>query len=482
MATLTSVPEPVPDTAAASVPPLFETEPEISLDALKALSDGEVEDALLVWAGRVAAGEARLLAFLGEFDSREGWAGFPSCAAWLSWRLAIGPKAASEKVRVARALRSMPLTRATFERGELSYTQVRAVTRVTDASGEQEMLQVARSCSGEQIERLARGIRRAKALDDPDASAARYGVTWRYDEDGTVVLTARLPVEQAAVILAALDTCREQLERAARGHDDSSAEDFPTAPTIHRKAADALPDWLMDTPAPEMRQFGPPSRTPVRTPAEELLPPTIEPVSAGASRQQALLQMAQDWLAGQTSQVRRRAKPRLTALLDPLSGWARLHDGELLPPQLARNLSWSQFDLGRTRREVDIPLRQFLGAVDGERCRFPGCRHTRHLHAHHVIWWSHGGPTDLDNLVLLCTKHHQLVHDGRFTMTLTSDRTLTVRTAEGSLVPARPPLPVSSAEELDATGNITAETCPNPTAVDRLHLAYAVGVLMQLAA
>ena len=500
MATLT----PVPDADATSVPALSETEPEISLDALKALSDGEVEDALLVWAGRVAAGEARLLAFLGEFDSREGWAGFPSCAAWLSWRLAIGPKAASEKVRVARALRSMPLTRATFERGELSYTQVRAVTRVTDASGEEEMLQVARSCSGEQIERLARGIRRAKALDDPEASAARYGVTWRHDEDGTVVLTARLPVEQAAVILAALDTCREQLERAARGHDDSSAEDFgdpgdpenpenrsaakssaedfTTAPTTHRKPADALPDWLTDAPAPELRQFGPPSWSPVRTPAEELLPPAIEPISAGASRQEALLQMAQDWLAGQTSQVRRRAKPRLTALLDPLSGWARLHDGELLPPQLARNLSWTQFDLGRTRREVDIPLRQFLGAVDGERCRFPGCRHTRHLHAHHVIWWSHGGPTDLDNLVLLCTKHHQLVHDGHFTMTLTPDRTLTVRTAEGSLLPARPPLPVSSAEELDPTGGITAETCPNPTAVDRLHLAYAVGVLMQLAA
>src|SRR5690348_9402713 len=114
MATLTAV----PDTATDSARALSETEPEISLDDLKALSDGEVEDAVLVWAGRVAAGEARLLAFLGEFDSREGWAGFPSCAAWLSWRLAIGLKTASEKVRVARALRVLPVTRAAFERGE----------------------------------------------------------------------------------------------------------------------------------------------------------------------------------------------------------------------------------------------------------------------------------------------------------------------------------------------------------------------------
>ncbi len=79
----------------AAVPDLSELEPEISLDRLKALSDAEVSDALMVWAGRLAAGEARLLAFLGEFDARAQWDGFPSCASWLSWRLAIGPKAAS---------------------------------------------------------------------------------------------------------------------------------------------------------------------------------------------------------------------------------------------------------------------------------------------------------------------------------------------------------------------------------------------------
>src|SRR6476469_6076712 len=106
----------------AAVPDPSDLEPEISLDDLKALSDDEVSDSVLMWAGRVAAGQARLLAFLGEFDAREQWSGFPSCAAWLSWRLAIGLKAASEKVRVARALRVLPMTRALFERGELSYT------------------------------------------------------------------------------------------------------------------------------------------------------------------------------------------------------------------------------------------------------------------------------------------------------------------------------------------------------------------------
>ena len=433
-----------------AVVPDVVSEPELSIDDLKALSDAEVTDSLVLWAGRVAAGQARLLAFLGEFDARGSWAGFTSCTSWLSWRLTIGLKAAAEKVRVARALRALPLTRATFERGELSYTQVRAFTRFARPDSEAELLPVVRSCSGEQIERLARGICRAKDLEAAEAAAAsanadgpqdaepRYGVSVRYEYDGTAVLTARLPAEQAAIVLAALETCQEQLEPAA-AKEKASAEASPASASAA-----------------------------VRKP--------------GVSRQQALLQVAQDWLDNQPSWVRRRSKPRLTAQLDPLSGWARLHNGELLPPQIAQTLSLTQFDRGRSQRDVDLPLRQFLGAVDGERCRFPGCRHTRHLKAHHVIWWIRGGPTDLANLVLLCGRHHQLIHDETFTMTLHPDRALTVRAADGTTLPARPHLPAASAEDLDPTGAITPDTSPNPWAVDRLHLAYAVSVLIHLAA
>ena len=67
-------------------------------------------------------------------------------------------------------------------------------------------------------------------------------------------------------------------------------------------------------------------------------------------------------------------------------------------------------------------------------------------------------------------------------MTLHADRRLTVRTPDGTLLPARPQPPVASAEDLDPAGSITASTCPNPRAVDRLHLDYAVSVLMHLAA
>src|SRR4051794_37686302 len=196
-------------TTLAAVPDLSELVPEISLEHLQGLSDAEVTDSLVLWAGRVAAGEARLLAFLGEFDARGQWAGYPSCTAWLSWRLTIGLKAASEKVRVARALRVLPVTRAAFERGELSYTQVRAFTRCARPDSEAELLPVVRSCSGEQIERLARGICRAKAMEAADASEAsantdspldgqpRNGVSRRYEASRTAGLTAPLPAAQA---------------------------------------------------------------------------------------------------------------------------------------------------------------------------------------------------------------------------------------------------------------------------------------------
>jgi hypothetical protein len=333
-------------------------------------------------------------------------------------------------------------------------------------------------------------------------------------------LTARLPAEQAAIVLAALDTCQEQLELAA-AKEQSSAEASPAGGPAARpeegtessaeaaEAADAaaaarsaaggspawpagwLPDWLADTPQPSTSQSQ--SQSPessaeasITVPAESSAEASpAQPCAAPrprVSRQQALLQLAQDWLDHQSESVRRRSKPRLIAHLDPLSGWARLHNGELLPPAIAQTLSLTLFDMGRAQREVDLRLRQFLSAVDGERCRFPGCRNTRHLQAHHVLWWSRGGATDLANLILVCGRHHRLIHDEQYTLTLDPDRTLSVRAADGTPLPARPDLPAASAEDLDPGDQITADTCPNPWAADRLHLAYAVSVLMHLAA
>ena len=96
------------------------------------MTKDQLQDEVTTWAGRVAAGEARLLELIGELDAREAWAGWGvlSCAHWLSYRCGMGLATARERVRVARALRELPQTRELFGAGRLSWSQVRALTRV----------------------------------------------------------------------------------------------------------------------------------------------------------------------------------------------------------------------------------------------------------------------------------------------------------------------------------------------------------------
>jgi hypothetical protein len=187
--------------------------------------------------------------------------------------------------------------------------------------------------------------------------------------------------------------------------------------------------------------------------------------------------------------------------VDPLSGWGRLRDGELLPPtslravlrslpgrgrgdRLRRNTlaDLQRHDLGRTRRLPSAALRDLIGVLDGERCRFPGCTRRRKLHAHHVRYWRDGGRTDLGNLLLLCSHHHTLVHQHGFVLALAPDRRLTVATAEGVPVLHHPGLPWRPAEELDPDHAVDADTLPPDHVRGRIDLGYAVMVLMQQSA
>lgn len=405
-----------------------------------ALSDEQVADGVTTWAGRVAAGEARLLLYIGELDRREAWAtaGMLSCAHWLAWRLGMGQRAAYERVRVARALRGLPATTAAFSAGLVSWSQVRAISRIACAADEQTYLELARHATGGQLERLARGVRRARRVNedaaDPELAAYRMRTRVSYDEEGTLVITTRLPAEQGAVVLAALEAARAEIDHERR----------PPVP------ADCSAEQS------ELKSDQPPR----------------------ASVTDGLLRLSQDYLAGlreRRPDAARRARPQLIAQVDPLFGWSRLRDGEFLPASRLR-------DLGRTRREPDLGLRELLGTIDGERCRYPGCNRRRRLHAHHVVFWSAGGPTDLGNLVLLCPRHHTLVHALSIRLRLHHRRALEVRTADGRVVPHRFEFPWRSAAELDPDAQIGPATLPPTTHGDRLDLDYAVSVLLQQAA
>ena len=381
------------------------------METFDSLSDDEVADEITTWAGRVAAGEARLLALIGEFDRREAWAqpGFLSCAHWLAWRVGVGPRAAREWVRVARLLRDLPRTAEMFGRGQLSWTQVRAITRVAVSADAQTYIDLARNASGAQLEKLVRGVRRvrkpAEDAADPERAKHLMRSTVRYDDDGDLVITVKVPAEQGPVILAAIDAARHDLDREQAAESSADDSERPDRCGEVGSAEPSSPQGL--------------SRTAMYGDAD----PQVR-----ASVAEGLVRVAQTSLATVAkgrADVARRARQQLTCLVDPVSGWARLPDGELLPPAaappsaaelrahlrplIAKDLT--RFDLGRTTRVVSDALRELLGQVDGERCRFPGCTRHRKLHAHHVVYWSVGGPTDLANLILLlCSRHHTIVH------------------------------------------------------------------------
>ena len=95
-------------------------------------------------------------------------------------------------------------------------------------------------------------------------------------------------------------------------------------------------------------------------------------------------------------------------------------------------------DVGRRTRSIPSAIRRALW-VRGRGCRFPGCPHTRFLHGHHIRHWMHGGPTSLTNLVLLCPRHHTMVHEGGFTIEVGTDGALVFRSPKQTPLPFSPP-------------------------------------------
>ena len=180
-------------------------------------------------AGHLAAATCRFLVLLADFDARQGWASWEmtSCAAWLSWKCQMSSGTAREHVRVARALRDLPVIRAQFAAARLSYAKVRALTRIATPQNEAGLAEIARPMTGNQLERFARAHRQVTAEDDANARIRRR-LTWRFEEDGSLSGTFRLPPLQGAVLLKALRAaCAEQADPGG----DVSAETSAAAET-----------------------------------------------------------------------------------------------------------------------------------------------------------------------------------------------------------------------------------------------------------
>src|SRR5881296_1590110 len=185
------------------------------------------------------AATARLLDLIRDFDARGGWnTGFMSCAHWLCWRVGLERGAARERVRVARALGTLPRLAEALARGELSYSKVRALTRVATPETEERLLKVGRAGTAEHVERIVRAWRRVDRIGEAEQSRQRHrrrGLHVYQDEDGMVVIHGRLEPETGAVLMKALEAAREVLSQPETFQDPAA-----DPPAFSQQQADAL--------------------------------------------------------------------------------------------------------------------------------------------------------------------------------------------------------------------------------------------------
>jgi hypothetical protein len=193
------------------------------------------------------AATARLLDLIREFDARAGWSnGFRSCADWLSWRVGLDKGAARERVRVARALGTLPRLARAFAGGEISYSKVRALTRVATPETEEPLLGVARAGTAVQVERIVRGWRYMDRKAEAQESARQHAgraLHVSYDDEGMVVIRGRVAPEVGALLLRALEAARETLYQRTRATDTATAsvQNVPAeTPSMEQQRADAL--------------------------------------------------------------------------------------------------------------------------------------------------------------------------------------------------------------------------------------------------
>ena len=180
-------------------------------------------DRIAELSARIQAATYELLVLIRQFDERNGWSSCASCAHWLSWRTGLAPGAAREHVRVARALGNLARLSDAMRRGVVSYSKVRAVTRVATPETEQALLDVALCGTAAHVEQIVRGWRRvdrtAEAAEDRRRHETRSLRTW-VDDDGMVVVRGRLTPEVGALLRRALEAaCDHARARRAPGSD-----------------------------------------------------------------------------------------------------------------------------------------------------------------------------------------------------------------------------------------------------------------------
>ena len=455
-------------------------------------------------AERINAAEARMMTLIADFDRRGGWkdGGYSSCAEWLAWRLGMKIGPARERVRAARALENLPQTADALASGTISYTKVRALTRVATPEQEGELLKFARASSAAKLERTLRMWKKLSRDEELTAEQARrrsrtFSVF--VDGDGMYVVKGRLEPEVGAVLMRAVEAASDALFRregaggaggreGGAGNRGNDAGDAPPKPKQRRADAVGLlaeralaagfgggecrePDGDVDAVGGALGEpDGDFDELDGARTTESNAASRGEPVG---TRGDALKSAAGAEPCGKcgTRHDEPGARPRVesgtraeryqvmvhcdasTLAAEGEPGRSDL-DGIRVSAETSRRMACdaavvamvhaedgSVLNVGRRTRTIPPHIRRALEERD-RGCRFPGCG-CQFTEAHHVKHWADGGETSLRNTVLLCRRHHRAVHEGRVKVSVASDGTVLFVTPKGRMLvdaPSRPKL------------------------------------------
>ena len=451
-------------------------------------------------AGHLNAANYRFLKLLDEFDRHEGWAGdgIRSLAHWLNFKCGLGHLVAREKVRVARALRTLPLIDAAFERGEISYSKVRAMTRVATPENEVELLNIARHGTAAHMERLVRAYRRCRKQVDAapgELAIRREERFYCYAEDHeTMVFGGRVSIEQGRLLVKALDAMVAEI--------DGDAADAETADTADTADTEDRNEVTGPAPVDEPETAGDAGNVS----AETIDPGANENVSAETSgdgsdaesparkptgRATALAHIAEHYLATGASGARPLTSSEAYQVFihvnandahpdNRINGahTAYTDDRRCLAPHVVRQLACDAarrtvlendrgevLNIGRRSRTVPRHIAHALTIRDGG-CRFPGCGRRRWTDAHHIRHWADGGETSLDNLITLCRYHHRSLHREEYRIELGAGELIFIDARGRPMPPAIHPQFASGPSAADRVERLRAEHAERGVAID----------------
>ncbi|HVE92248.1 MAG TPA: DUF222 domain-containing protein [Actinomycetota bacterium] len=388
------------------------------------------------------------LDMIAAHDHSQAWRsdGVGSMAEWLALRLGVSARTARELTRVAHALPDLPAIAEAFRAGQLSFEQVRQLTLFATPATDSGLCARALGMSEAEVAALARAAKRV-TVEESNDSYEKRSLKMRWDLDGRVFrFWGRLPDAEGAVVEKAIERLADAAPSGPAA-DDASADEPPnqssTRPLYEARCADAL----VQLASQDLSGASDADRACVvvhvdataSTRGDTVHHPTCEErVSADG----------EGATVGDPAMNGDKPSGSLPVGMEPsgslLDSPAGIQGGPAIATETLERLACdcrlqfvcysqdgSAIGIGRVNRKIPPWLHRQVRKRDIG-CRFPACGRNRWVDSHHIVPWSRSGPTDLDNLVLLCGQHHRLMHEGGWRLEGGPDSKLTFRRPDGT--------------------------------------------------